>query len=120
MNRPLNPPSRPLTRSCTLLLSRNGTTQTLTAAVGMRRAGDMYFFDLEGADVPVTPLPPLPEQRSPRRPTNSGAAPLGGGSVSALRATSLAAYLDGHHQLCEMGRAFTAPILADRPSVVKD
>jgi serine protease Do len=58
----------PAGRSCTLLLSRNGTTQTLTAAVGMRRAGDMYFFDLEGADVPVTPLPPLPQIRIPDVP----------------------------------------------------
>lgn len=58
----------PAGRSCTLLLSRNGAPQTVTAAVGMRRAGDMYFFDLEGADAPVTPVPPMPQIRIPDVP----------------------------------------------------
>jgi serine protease Do len=49
----------PAGRSCKLLLSRNGTTQTLTAAVGLRRAGDMYFFDFDGNDAPGVP-PPVP------------------------------------------------------------
>ena len=37
----------------------------------MRRAGDMYFFDLEGADAPnqqVLPLPPMPQIRIPDVP----------------------------------------------------
>ncbi len=58
----------PAGRSCSLLLSRNGATQTLTAAVGMRRAGDMYFFDLEGGDAPMQPVAPLPSIRIPDVP----------------------------------------------------
>ena len=61
----------PAGRTCSLLLSRNGATQTITAAVGMRRAGDMYFFDLEGADAPnqqVLPIPPMPQIRIPDVP----------------------------------------------------
>jgi serine protease Do len=61
----------PAGRSCSLLLSRNGATQTVTAAVGMRRAGDMYFFNLEGADAPtqqVLPMPPMPAIRIPDVP----------------------------------------------------
>ncbi len=60
----------PSGRNCTLLLSRNGATQTLTAAVGLRRAGDMYFFDLEGGDAPMPAMPAMPQVRIPDMPHN--------------------------------------------------
>ena len=60
----------PAGRSCRLLLSRNGTPQTITAAVGLRRASDMYFLDFDGGDasVPVMPVPPIPPIRIPDVP----------------------------------------------------
>ncbi len=61
----------PANRSCSLLLARNGTTQTVTAVIGLRRAGDMYFFDLEGDAAPLPPapvMPPTPPIRIPDVP----------------------------------------------------
>ena len=62
----------PPSHNAALLISRNGTTQTLTATIGQRRPG-LMAFEFDGDEFamampPMPPMPPMPAMPSIRIP----------------------------------------------------